>query len=135
MMLAALLCGGTVRAQEQSRPDTGRGVAPSKPVNTLQELYATLAACWRAPMLAEARTGTEITVMFALTRDGEILGEPRFTFVSRNVPAEVRAIYQRSVVDAFKICIPAPLTKELGAAIAGRPQRLRLIDTRGQKRI
>jgi hypothetical protein len=120
--------------EPRKRPDMGRGIAPSKPLNTLQDLYDAFAACWRAPGRHDFRSGMEITVMFTLTRDGNILGEPRFTFVSREVPANVRAIYQRSMVDALKTCTPFPLTPEFGGAIAGRPQRLRFIDTRGQQR-
>ena len=75
----------------------------------------------------------EITIAFSITRDGQILGEPRFTFVSK-APPETRAIYQRSIVDAFKTCTPFPLTESFAGAIAGRPQRLRFIDLRGQQR-
>lgn len=135
MLIAFGACAdASAQAEPRRRPDIGRGIAPSKPVNTLQELYDAFSACWRAPGRYEFRPGMEITVMFTLTRDGDILGEPRFTFVSRDVPSEVRATYQRSMADALKTCAPFPLTPDFGAAIAGRPQRLRFIDTRGQQR-
>jgi hypothetical protein len=132
--LSTILSSATQAQTERKRPDIGKGIAPAKPANTLQDLYDAFSACWRAPGRNEFRSGMEITILFALTRDGNILGEPRFTFASRDVPPEVRATYQRSMVEALKTCSPFPLTPEFAASIAGRPQRLHFIDTRGQRR-
>lgn len=120
--------------QERQRPDIGKGLAPTRPVNTLQELYDAFYACWKAPGRNEFRSGMSITIMFALNRDGNIQGEPRFTFASRDVPPDARATYQRSLAEALKTCSPFPLTSEFANSIAGRPQRLHFIDARGQKR-
>ncbi len=75
-----------------------------------------------------------VTLRLAFTRDGAILGEPRFTFTTPGVPADVRATYQRAVVDMLSRCTPLPITKELGAAIAGRPFVFPMIETRKEKK-
>ena len=112
----------------------GSGTPPPKPVNTLKELHQAFAACFKWPPRGESRTGMEITIRFSLTSRGEILGEPRFTFSTPEVKSEVRALYQRAMAEALKICVPFPLTPSFGEAVAGRPQTLRFVDTRGQRK-
>ena len=75
-----------------------------------------------------------VTVRIAFTRDGEILGEPRFTFTTPGVSPEVKAAYQRAAVDMLNRCTPLPITKELGGAIAGRPFVIPIIDMRNEKK-
>jgi hypothetical protein len=128
----ALLAASAVLAQD--RPPPGSGVAPTHPLDTIKELHAAFFACWKGPPPEQSRPGTEITVRFTLTRSGEIQGEPGFTFLSRDLPPEIRAAYQRSIVDALRRCTPFPLTPALGNATAGRPHALRVIDVRGQRK-
>ena len=88
----------------------------------------------RMPPPELSQPGVEITILFSVTKSGEILGEPRFTFVTPDVPSEKKAAYQRSMADALSLCTPFPLTESLGAAVAGRPRALRVIDSRGQRK-
>jgi hypothetical protein len=133
--------GDVLRVQNQPPPDMrtppgmGSGRRPSRELNTMKDVNDAFFACWKAPSAFDARPGMEITIRFALSRTGEIIGEPRFTFASPDVPPDVRAVYQRSIADAFKTCTPFPLSPSLGGAIAGRPQSLRFFDGRGQQRI
>ena len=107
---------------------------PNRPLlNTLRDLGIALEACWVPPPPDKARPGTEITFKFTFNRDGEILGEPRFTYITPGIAPEVRTAYQLSVADALARCTPLPLTPALGGAIAGRPFTMRYIDTRGQR--
>jgi hypothetical protein len=76
----------------------------------------------------------EITVKFSITMAGEVLGEPAFTFLTPDVSAEIRTAYQRAIAEAFKVCVPFPLTESFAAAIAGRPQTVRFTDPRGQRK-
>ena len=77
--------------------DLGRGKPPTQELNTIRDVHDAFFACWKAPAKEEARSGTEINIVFSLSRSGEIIGEPRFTVTPLEMSAEVRAIYQRSV--------------------------------------
>jgi hypothetical protein len=128
----AWLAAGTADATAQ--PRLGSGVAPSGPINTLKELHDAYFACIRMPPPELSQPGIEITIRFSVNKSGEVLGEPRFTFLTPNVVVEKRAAYQRAMADALNLCSPFPLTESFGGAVAGRPQALRISDTRGQRK-
>jgi hypothetical protein len=113
-----------------------RGFEADQPAlaNRLDEIGPLLSRCLRMPDYDIARPGMQITVRLAFTRDGAILGEPRFTFTTPGVSPEVRAAYQRAVVDMLNRCTPLPITKELGNAIAGRPFVIPIVEIRKQKK-
>jgi hypothetical protein len=121
----------TVQAR---RPETRPRRPPDRPLNTLEELFSALEACWEPPLLDQSRPGTEITIRFSLTRSGEILGEPRFTYSSPSLPGEIKSAYQRAIAATLKRCTPFSLSEGLGGAIAGRPISTRFIDDRGHRR-
>ncbi len=112
------------------------GLEANRPAlaNRLDEIGPLLSRCLRMPDYDVARPGMQITVRLAFTRDGAILGEPRFTFSTPGVSPEVRAAYQRAVVDMLNRCTPLPITKELGNAIAGRPFVIPIVETRKEKK-
>jgi hypothetical protein len=99
-------------------------------LDTLQELWDALGACWAPPPRDQARPGTQITIRFSLDRAGAVIGEPRFTYSTPALPDAVRAAYQRSLTAALRRCTPLPLSSGLGGAIAGRPIAARFIDDR-----
>jgi hypothetical protein len=107
---------------------------PPKPANRLSEIGPLLSRCLQMPDYQVARAGMQITVRLAFTRYGAILGEPRFTFSTPGVSPEVRAVYQRAVVDMLNRCTPLPITRELGDAIAGRPFVIPIVETRKEKK-
>jgi hypothetical protein len=113
------------RAAEESRRHDGR-------INTLRELFAELRACWRPPVVEHMRSGMDLSVRFSFKRDGNILGEPRFTYVSRAATAAQRDVYRQAVLDSLTACAPLPFTAGLGGAVAGRPIVVRYIDDRKQ---
>ncbi len=121
-----------LRAQEGAKPP-----APQRPplLNTLRDVGMALDICWRAnePPLAQARPGMNVTVMLAFTRTGELLGEPRFTYMTPEATPETKALYQRSVVAAINACTPLPFSEALGNALAGTPKIMPFIDRRNQK--
>jgi hypothetical protein len=104
------------------------------PANRLDEIGPRLLRCLRMPDYGIARPGMRITVRLAFTRDGAILGEPRFTFATPGVSAEVLTAYKRAVIDMLNRCTPLPVTKELGNAIAGRPFVIPIVETRKEKK-
>jgi hypothetical protein len=118
----------------QSRPETRRPPPSGEALNTLQQLFAAMEACWEPPPLEQSRPGTEITIRFSLNRSGDIIGEPRFTYSTPSLPPEIKAAYQRALAAMVKRCTPFKLSPGLGGAIAGRPISTRFIDDRGQRR-
>jgi hypothetical protein len=142
----AALCGvftlgGVASCLGQGNPALpGDPAAPPPPVpserklaNRLDEIGPILSQCLQLPSDI-ARPGMRVTLRLAFTRDGEILGEPRFTFTTPGVSPEVKAAYQRAAVDMLNRCTPLPITKELGGAIAGRPLVIPIVDTRNEKK-
>jgi hypothetical protein len=106
------------------------GQTSSRELNTLKEVGDALSACWVPPPMEEAGPGMEITVVFSFNRAGEILGEPRFTYLTPGVSTAMRAAYQRAVAATLKRCTPLKFTPGLAGAIAGRPFSMRFIDSR-----
>ena len=117
--------------------DNGTPQPPHRPpvLNTLDDIGLALGICWAAhmPPLAQARPGMNITVMLTFKRSGELLGEPRFTYMTREATPQTRALYQRAVVEAINACTPLPLSEGLGGAIAGRPTIFPFVDRRNEK--
>jgi hypothetical protein len=120
--------GPRLTAQNTS-PEPDRGQRPAKQLNTIRDVFAAVHACWLPPV-DQAYEGMEISVRLSFTRDGGVLGEPRFTYLTRGVTQQVRTAYERAVVAALARCTPLPFTPELGGALAGRPFAIRFIDNR-----
>ena len=125
--------GVGLRAVE-SRPQELPARPSDHPLDTLQELYAAIGRCWIPPPLDQARPGTQITIRFSLTRSGEILGEPLYTYSTPSLPTEIKAAYQQAVAATLRRCTPFHLSDGLGGAIAGRPISTRFIDSRAIRR-
>ena len=106
-------------------------------LNTLRDVGMALEICWEAnePPLAQARPGMNVTVMLTFTRSGELLGEPRFTYMTPEATPETKALYQRAVVAAIDACTPLPISPALGNALAGSPKIMPFVDRRNQKGI
>jgi hypothetical protein len=127
--------GQGLRLTVQSRSDQSSPAGPpAHTLNTIQEVFTALRACWLPPPMDQSRKGTEITVVFSFNRSGEILGEPRFTYITRGISTDMRAAYQRAVAAALKRCNPLAFTAKLGGALAGRPFAIRFIDNREFRR-
>lgn len=94
-------------------------------INTLQELFARLGACWKSPVLPPDNPGMQITVLVTFKRNGEILGQPRITYESEYASDEDRLLYRTALAEALQRCTPMPFTDGLGNAVAGRPVRFR----------
>jgi hypothetical protein len=117
----ALLCVGAVATPVQAQKPA---------LNTINDVGDALSACWIPPPMEESRPGMEITVLFSFNRAGEILGEPRFTYLTPGVSTGVRAAYQRAVAATLRRCTPLQFTPGLAGALAGRPFTMRFIDSR-----
>lgn len=102
----------------------GRG----ETVKELKAIGPYVAQCWKAPVQKPAGIEVELVVGFALRRDGSVIGEPRITYLSPGLSKPLRDNYLDAVRKMLEACAPIPLSPELGAAIAGRQHRLRLVD-------
>jgi hypothetical protein len=107
--------------------------APQRQINTLNELGATLRACWIPPPLDQARVGMQVTVQMTFRRNGELFGKPRIAFESSGASDDERLVYRVAVAEMLKRCAPLPFTDALGNAVAGRPFTMRLVDDRKLK--
>jgi hypothetical protein len=118
VLVIAMLAGG---AAAQS---------PRAPINTLNELEAALLACWEPPPIEQSRPGMQITVLMSFKRNGELFGQPRITFQSRDASDAERTSYRTAVAEMLKRCASLPFTEALGKALAGAPLTMRFVDDR-----
>ena len=94
----------------------------AQPVNTLQQLMPALSRCWRPP---PGTTGSELTLRFALTRDGRLLGKPMITHSALSGDETAKRRFVGSVLIALAHCTPVDITPELGGAVAGKRLTIR----------
>jgi hypothetical protein len=87
------------------------------PANTLIELRRQVGACLSQTPLA---SGSRVTIVFMVKRDGSIFGKPRITFSRLEGDAEARGRFLADAERAVDSCLPLKVTPALGAAIAGR---------------
>jgi hypothetical protein len=107
--------------------------ASAHDVDTIRAMFATLRACWQPPLETEAREGMQMSVRFSFTRDGNLKGPPRVTYVSPDATPEARQVYQQAIKDTLDRCTPMQFSKGMAGAIAGRPIAVRFIDNRAAK--
>jgi hypothetical protein len=67
---------------------------PQAPINTLTDLEAALLACWVPPPMEQSRLGMQITVLMSFKRNGELFGQARITFQSRDASETERSSYR-----------------------------------------
>jgi hypothetical protein len=108
----------------------GRATAEGPQVDNIEEMFARLKQCWKAPLLSAGDPGMQITVLVSFKRNGEILGHPRITFESRDASDDERIVYRTAVMETLQRCSPMPFTRGMGDAVAGRPLTLRFDDRR-----
>src|SRR4051794_6955556 len=89
-------------------------------LNTLNDVFARLYACWRPPPASRANP-IDITVIVSFTREGGILGHPRITYESEQATDNDRLMYRIAVMEALQRCTPMPFTESMAGAVAGRP--------------
>ena len=123
-LLVTILFGGAA-------PDLAQG---RNQINTIRELFTAIHRCWTPPSADHQFAEMEVTVRFSLKSTGELLGEPRITFVTPGVPQATANAYRDSVVTSLNHCLPLPLSAALGGAIAGTPLAIRFIDHRQKYR-
>jgi hypothetical protein len=101
-----------------------------KPLDSLKDIAPTLSKCLQLPPQDMARPGMQVTMRLGFSKSGNVLGTPRFTYITHEAPEGVRTAYRSAATDMLDRCQPLPLSTGLGGAIAGRPIIISIIDDR-----
>jgi hypothetical protein len=117
----------TVKSTQEKQ---GERVDPDHPVDTIRDLFAALRACWLPPEADAAHPGMQMSVRFAFKRTGELIGEPRVTYMTPGADDDTRKIWRHAIDEALERCTPVPFSQGMGGAIAGRPIAIRYVDDR-----
>lgn len=104
-------------AQGDQRPIAG-------PLERPGQISDALMRCWRPP---PAGFRQEITIRVAFRKDGDLMGEPRITWIGPTGNVEQRAALRNSMLRAISLCVPMRFTPAMASAIAGRPFAMRFI--------
>ncbi len=107
-LVAALACAATNALAQEAAP-----------ANTLVELQRQFGACVRGKSLGPS--GSRLTIMLMMKRDGSIFGKPRITFSHLEGDKDARQQFVDDAERAVAACLPLRITPSLGGAIAGRP--------------
>jgi hypothetical protein len=95
----------------------------AQPANTLRQLWEKIGACFADTNLS---SGSEVTVVFSLKRNGSLNGKPRISYTKLPADEALRNGDTAAIARALDACLPIPITDGLGGAIAGRPIALRI---------
>jgi hypothetical protein len=104
--------------------------ARSDQLSTIRDMFSALRQCWVPPDRDRAQVGTQMSVRLSFTRNGDIFGQPRVTYLTRGTSPDVRQVYWEAVTTALKRCTPMHFTAGLGGALAGRPIAVRFVEAR-----
>lgn len=87
------------------------------PANTLMDMRRTIGACLARTPIA---TGSRVTIMFMMKRDGSIFGRPRISYAHLEGDEDMKRRFLEDAERAVNSCLPLKVTPALGGAIAGR---------------
>ena len=107
--------------------------APAAPVDSLATLWTSLNACVRLTDVPAPALGSEVTVLFSLTRRGALLGRPRITHAKLVGREGDQQAFVGEALRAVARCLPLDVTDGLGGAIAGHPLRIRITSRRPER--
>ena len=96
-------------------------------LNTIRDVLGALRTCFAGAGFAENSEDLAATIRFSFTRDGHILGEPRFTYVQAGLSQSAKQSFELAIGHALLSCAPFSFTEGLGGAIAGRPFSIRIV--------
>jgi hypothetical protein len=117
-------------AAEQVPPSGASKSGERQALDTVGSMFAVLRSCWVPPDEEKAHPGMEMTVRFALKRNGEMIAPPRVTYSTRGATPETREVYLNAIMSALQRCTPLPLNEELASEIAGVPIAVQFVDDR-----
>jgi hypothetical protein len=113
-----------------SQTDRAQYQRPDHDLDTIGDLFAELRSCWSPPSADTARQGMQMSVRFSFNKFGGLIGPPRVTYATSDVPAGTRSTYLNAINASLNACLPLKFTDGLGGALAGRPIAIRYVDNR-----
>jgi hypothetical protein len=119
-LILPLLCSPSLGS-----PAAAEGAPGKRTVQNVHEIGEVLAACMQPLSVTTPFPGMRVTVRLGFNGRGELLGPPRFTYVTPIAPSRVKAEYKNAISDALRRCTPLSFSPQLGATIAGVPVILR----------
>ena len=99
-------------------------VAQPAPAANFHDLGRALYSCFRAP---EHSAGSQMTLRFSFTRNGDVLGKPAVTFSKLVGSSSDQEAFVQAVFGAVKACTPVSLSPGFGNALAGQPITIRFV--------
>jgi hypothetical protein len=96
-------------------------------LNTIRDVFGALRACFASTPFGDSAEDLAATIRFSFTRDGHILGEPRFTYVQAGISASTKQAFEQAIGHTLMSCAPFSFTEGLGGALAGRPFSIRIV--------
>jgi hypothetical protein len=116
------------KGKTATEPPAAAAPAPlPQKLNTIRDVFGALRACFAAAPFGDNSENLAATIRFSFTRDGHILGEPRFTYVQAGILAGARQSFEQAIGHALLSCAPFSFTDGLGGALAGRPFSIRIV--------
>lgn len=100
-------------------------------LNLPRDVPDRIVACWQPP--SNPTGDLEVTVRMSFSRAGEVIGEPRITYVKAGRDEVLRAALRASILTAVRTCTPLRFTPAFGKAIAGRSFAIRFIAPAAKK--
>lgn len=111
-----------------TEPPAAAASPPLPPrLNTIRDVFGALRACFAGAPFGDTSEDLAATIRFSFTRDGHILGEPRFTYVQAGISAGAKQKFEHAIGHALLSCAPFSFTEGLGGALAGRPLSIRIV--------
>jgi hypothetical protein len=116
------------KGKTATEPPAAAAPAPlPQKLNTIRDVFGALRACFAAAPFGDNSEDLAATIRFSFTRDGHILGEPRFTYVQAGISAGAKQSFEQAIGHALLSCAPFSFTEGLGGALAGRPFSIRIV--------
>jgi hypothetical protein len=120
----------TAIGQQSQLQSQGSSQQPSKtaeypPIDRPNGIPQRIVSCWSPP--AGSSGDVEVTVRLSFSRTGDIVGQPRITYVKAGSDETLRKAVSASILTAIQSCVPLRFTPGLGQAIAGRSFAIRFI--------
>ena len=88
----------------------------ARPANTLMDMRRQFGACMSGRPIGPS--GSALTIVLMMKRDGSIFGKPRITFSRLEGDDEARQRFLDDAERAIDSCVPFRVTPALGGAIA-----------------
>ncbi|MDH7795915.1 MULTISPECIES: hypothetical protein [unclassified Beijerinckia] len=124
--------GGFVMQAE--KPQDGAQAAPEDGngrLNMARDIPDHILSCWRPP--SNTLGDLEVTVRMSFSKIGDLIGEPRVTYVKAGRDEVLRDTLRASILSAVRACTPLRFTPAFGKAIAGRSFAIRFIAPAAKK--